>query len=497
MRLKELIEKLDTVDSRHNLADFDVKAISCNSRNTPRESIFVAVKGSRLDGNKFIEEAIARGARAVVFEARGSGLGARGSMLHPSGYKRVSFIRVKNTRLALADLAAEFYGRPSSKIKVAGVTGTNGKTTVTYLIEALLKKAGIESAVVGTINCRFKDKVIPSKNTTPGPIEIQSLLAQALACGIQYAIIEVSSHALHQDRVAGVNFSSAIFTNLTQDHLDYHKTFENYLNCKARLFSDISADAFAVVNNDSKYAKRLKKLTKAGVVTYAIENGSDVMAKNIKPSISRTGFTIVSPYGKIQISSRLIGRHNIYNILAGAAWALKSGIAPVAIKEAIAGFCCVPGRLERVDTDKGFSVFVDYAHTEDALKNIITALRQITPKRIIVVFGCGGERDKTKRPKMGRVVSELSDYAIITNDNPRSENPLAIIKGIKKGVNRKNFCVIPERLEAIKESLSIALPGDTVLVAGKGHENYQIIKDRILPFDDRLAVKECLRLMSS
>ena len=488
MKIKELIKSLDTVGSHPDLDNFEVKGISCNSKTVKNNFVFVAVKGSKEDGSKYIDEAIASGARAVIVDS------PQCPTVHSQ--KKIPIIRVRDTRKALAKLAAEFYDSPSSKIKVVGITGTNGKTTITYLIEALLKEAGAHPAVIGTINYRFKDKVLPSKNTTPGPVELQSMLAQMSKEGVNFAIMEVSSHALDQDRTQGVIFSSAIFTNLTQDHLDYHKTLASYFQAKAKLFKNLSPSAFAVINNDDKQAAALKEITKAKVITFGIENDALVKAEDIKSSVRHTEFLLSAPKTKINVRTSLIGRHNVYNILAAAAWAQNEGIDTKTIKSAIERFSLVPGRLERIESARHFSVFVDYAHTEDALKNVIRALRHIAEKRIIVVFGCGGERDRSKRPKMGRTVTELADYAIITNDNPRSEEPLAIIRDIKKGVRKNNYLVIPERSEAIKKSLSLAREGDVVLVAGKGHENYQILKDKTIDFSDREAVQQCLKSMS-
>lgn len=486
MKLRELINVLTDFRLNGDSVDFEVGGISCNSKEIPRDGIFVAIKGTRIDGHNFINEAIARGARAIVSEYPETG------NQHPG----VPFIIAKDTRSALAKLAAEFYNNPSLKIKVVGITGTNGKTTLTYLIESVLKKSGFKTGVIGTVNYRFCDKVLVSKNTTPGPIELESLLAEMVGSGVRYAIMEVSSHALEQGRTEGINFSSAIFTNLTQDHLDYHLNMEDYFKAKQKLFDSLSSAAFSVVNIDDDYGRRLKTHTKAKVTTYGIDNQADVMAENIRYSIEHTDFSIRTANLTIDIRTPLIGRHNVYNILSAYAWALSEGVKSEIIKSAIEEISCIPGRLERINTKKDFSVFVDYAHTEDALKNVITALRQISPGRIIVVFGCGGERDKTKRPKMGRVVTELADYAIVTSDNPRSENPSQIIDDIIMGIKKDNFCVIPDRAEAIRKSLYFAKPGDCVLLAGKGHENYQVLKDKAIHFDDREVVRECLRLMS-
>jgi UDP-N-acetylmuramoyl-L-alanyl-D-glutamate--2,6-diaminopimelate ligase len=322
------------------------------------------------------------------------------------------------------------------------------------------------------------------------------MLARMRDAGVDCCAIEVSSHALDQDRVMGIDFSYAIFTNITQDHLDYHKTLGSYFKAKSKLFSKLGKDACAIINADDKCAKNLIRLTRSRILTYGIDSLADVMASQIHFGVSGTTFEVSHPKGVTLIKSGLIGRHNVYNILSAFAWAIREGIEIGIVREAIEKFGLVPGRLEKVAVDSGYSVFVDYAHTEDALKNIIQSLREICEKRIIVVFGCGGDRDKTKRPKMGRVVSELSDYAIITSDNPRSEDPDKIIEDIKKGIKKDNFCVIAERMEAIKKSLSIAGKGDIVLVAGKGHEDYQILKDRQLHFDDREAVIACLKSLN-
>ncbi len=487
MRLKELIKAIGSPVSLGAVQDFEVKGISCNSKSVSADSVFVAIKGIREDGNRFIDEAIAKGSRVIIVQGRNQRIRNSNGVL---------FIPVQDSRKALAKLAAGFLGNPSSKIKVIGITGTNGKTTVTYLIEAMLSEAHFSAGVIGTINYRFKDKVVTSKNTTPGPIELQSLLAQMVKEGIDYAVMEVSSHALDQGRIERIGFHSAIFTNLTQDHLDYHKTLKNYFSAKAKLFKNISSDSFIVINNDDRYAKILKKITPARAITYGIKTLAQVRAQDIKFNSLRSEFLIKCPKGNIKIKSRLIGLYNIYNILAAAAWGIEEGINLSDIRNAMEKVSLVPGRLERIDSKKGFPIFVDYAHTEDALANVIQTLRQVCEKKIIVVFGCGGERDKTKRPLMGRVVSELADFAVISTDNPRSEPPLGIIEDIKKGMCKNNYCIIPDRLEAIRKSLLIARPDDIVLVAGKGHENYQILKDKTIHFDDREAIKTCLESMN-
>lgn len=487
MRLKQLIEAIG-IDHEHlKLKDFEVSGISCDSKDVKDNFIFVAIKGVNDDGHRFISEAVENGAKAII--VGGSGVRAQGS-------SNASFVIAHDTRKALAKLAARFYGNPSAKIKVIGITGTNGKTTVSYLLEAMLKEAGLEPAVIGTVNYRFKNRIIPAKNTTPGPIELESMFAQMVKERVAYAVMEVSSHALDQNRVEGINFHSAVFTNLTQDHLDYHHTIEAYFQAKSQLFKNINFRSFAIINDDDEYGRRLKGLTPAKIVTYAINSPAEIVAQDIKFYLTHTEFCLRAKNMKANLKTSLIGRHNIYNILAAAAVALTEGIELRAIKTTLERFFFVPGRLEKIDAQGGFSVFVDYAHTPDALANAIGALRQLSKNRIIVVFGCGGERDKTKRPKMGEIVSELADFAIITNDNPRRENPQDILNGIKQGIKKDNYTVIPDRFAAIRESLHLAKPGDIVLIAGKGHEDYQILKDKRVHFDDREVVWECLKSMN-
>lgn len=464
-----------------------IKGVACDSQAVKKDFIFVALKGSRVDGHGFIPEAIRRGAKAVICQSPAIAA-------EPSG--KVKFIKVRDTRQALAKVAAEFYAFPCGALKVVGVTGTNGKTTVTYLLEAVLKKARCNPAVVGTVNYRYRDKIIPAKNTTPGPLELQSLLAGMRDAAVDYALVEVSSHALDQGRTGGVEFHSAVFTNITRDHLDYHRTRENYFRAKLRLFKGLGRKAFAVVNRDDPYAGRILKSTPARPVTYGIRRKADFTACGLRLSARGTEFTLSYGRRRALLKTPLIGRHNLYNILAASAWAIEEGVGLTALSRALADFSCVPGRLERIACERGFEVFVDYAHTDDALSNVIRALRQVSSGRLIVLFGCGGERDRGKRPKMGRVATELADYAVITSDNPRSEDPKEIIGQVLRGVKKDNFQVEPDRCEAIRRALSLARPGDVVLLAGKGHENYQVLKDRTIDFDDAQKARECLRRMT-
>jgi len=484
MKLIELIKAVKGCRIVSGKSDIDICGLSSDSREVSPGYVFFAIKGSNTDGNKFISEAVDRGAVAVFTDARNLNI------------KGVTVIELDNIRKSLAEIAGRYYGNPSCVLKVVGITGTNGKTTVAYLIESIIRAAGRNAGVIGTVNYRFADKIIAAKNTTPGPLELQGLLSDMLEAGCSYAVSEVSSHALDQERVEGISFHSAVFTNLTQDHLDYHKTMEEYFKSKSKLFKGLKDSSCAVINTDDEYGLKLKSLSGGKVTAYGINRPAAVMAKDIEFSFTHTSFKISYAKSAVTVKSPLIGRHNVYNILAAFAWAVEEGIDVAVIRKAVEDFGCVPGRLERIDSGRGFSVFVDYAHTEDALKNVITALRELKPNRIIVVFGCGGDRDRGKRPKMGEVVTAMADYAVITSDNPRSEDPDAIIKEIESGVLGSNYTVISDRLSAIRHGLSMAGEGDAVLVAGKGHEDYQIIGDKRIHFDDKEAVRDCLKSMS-
>lgn len=488
MYLSGIIENLGCSFAGLNVVDFKVKGISSDSRKVKDGFVFVAIKGANDNGERFIRQALRNGAGLVISQGKGVKINVSSGRV---------MIKVNDPRTVLAMLAAEFYAYPSRDIKTVGVTGTNGKTTITYLLESILKKSGFNPAVVGTVNYRFGGRVLDSFNTTPGPVEMQSLMNAMRKRAVDYLAMEVSSHALSQRRVSGIDFHSAIFTNLTLDHLDYHKNMRNYFLAKAELFRTLGMRSFAVFNNDDPYAKELCNLTRARKVTYALNRNADFKAKNIKLSVNGSRFSIDTPGNKINIVSSLIGAHNVYNILASYAWAFTEGLDCNIIKKGIEEFSCVPGRLERVKHKSGPAVFVDYAHTPDALKNVISSLRQIKKGNIIVVFGCGGERDRSKRPKMGRLATELSDYVFITSDNPRSEDPLKIINEIKCGIRKNNYSIFVDRKEAIEKALSMAKRADMILIAGKGHENYQIFKDGKIFFDDKEVAERCLERMNS
>ncbi|MDD5506575.1 MAG: UDP-N-acetylmuramoyl-L-alanyl-D-glutamate--2,6-diaminopimelate ligase [Candidatus Omnitrophica bacterium] len=466
------------------ISGIKIRGITCNSKAVKKGFIFVAIRGNRQDGACFIKEAVANGASIVVI-----GKGAAKIKI-PA---KIKLLAVDNPRNFLAEAAAEFYGFPAQHMRVAGITGTNGKTTTSYLIEAMAKQSGYGCGVIGTINYRFKGKEVPARNTTPGPVELQGMLAKMRTQKIPYCAMEVSSHALDQERVLGINFSQAIFTNLTQDHLDYHKNLKNYFLAKSRLFRGLTPDGVAIINHDDKYGRRIKSLISCRLISYGIKNKSTVMAKEIDSGIGGTEFTLIAPGLNSRVKTRLIGRYNIYNILAAVSWGISEGLNSGDIKSAIEEFKNVPGRLEKVGCKKGRNIFVDYAHTPDALFNVISALRPLVKGRVIVIFGCGGERDKLKRPKMGRIASRLADYVIITSDNPRSEDPSRIIRDIRRGISKSNYYAIPDRFKAIKAGLKLIKNDDCLIIAGKGHEDYQVLKDRILHFSDREAVAKCLQ----
>lgn len=482
MKLKKLFIDLD------NVPDLKITGINTDSNLISAGEMFVAIKGVEHDGHKFIGDAIKRGAVAIIKQKNIS-------TSSKDVIKNVVTIDVPDTRKTISELAARFYNFPSQKLKVIGVTGTNGKTTVTYLIESILNEAGFSTGLVGTIHYKFKNMIFPSVNTTPGPLEIQSFLAKMQKEKLKYCIMEVSSHSLDQERVRDVKFHTAVFTNLTQDHLDYHHNLDEYFKAKAKLFTNLRSKSWAIINKDDKYGKKLLKFTKARKITFGFSNGAKIQAKGIKLNINGTEFKIITPKGTLKIKTALFGRHNIYNILAAVAFGFAENIALGKIKRGIEKINYIPGRLESIAGGQKFNLFVDYAHTDDALKNVLLSLREFNKGKIIVVFGCGGQRDISKRAKMGKVVSNLADYFIITNDNPRNENPNKIVRDIEKGINAKKYDVVLDREKAIKKAINLAEEQDTVLIAGKGHETSQIFKNKTIASDDREIAKKALKCL--
>ncbi|MSR64646.1 MAG: UDP-N-acetylmuramoyl-L-alanyl-D-glutamate--2,6-diaminopimelate ligase [Verrucomicrobiae bacterium] len=485
MILRDIIEKLAPIAADGNL-DREVTGIAYDSRKVRPGEVFVALRGVKTDGHNFIETAIERGASAVIVERNG----------FPS--RKAAKIKVEDSRKALALAAAEFYGHPSAKLKVIGVTGTNGKTTVTYMLKKILEENGLKTGLLGTVSYIIGERQIPATRTTPEALEIQSMMAQMNRADCKACVMEVSSHALDQHRVFGIDFDVAVFTNLTQDHLDYHQSMERYYAAKSMLFHTLGTSkkrGCAVINLDDPYGKRLiaDVAVRATKVAYGIVEAAQLRAVDVQMSSSATEFTIEGDEKPLRVRIPLIGRHNIYNSLAALGVAEGLGIGLDRAAKALEKIDCVPGRLDKVNAKIPFHVFVDYAHTDDALKNVLTTLRELAQARLIVVFGCGGNRDTTKRSKMGAVAEQLADFIVLTSDNPRKEDPREIIRQIETGISEKQkYEVVVDRREAIARSLAMAKPNDMVLIAGKGHETYQEFADTVTPFDDKMVVRELL-----
>ncbi|MDD3374671.1 MAG: UDP-N-acetylmuramoyl-L-alanyl-D-glutamate--2,6-diaminopimelate ligase [Candidatus Omnitrophica bacterium] len=483
MKLKDLIKDIYQKEIEEHFLLYDVQSISCDSRKVDQGGLFVAIKGARKDGTDYIEEAVAKGAVVVAVDGEQSI-----DLLN----KNICILKVEDTRKFLADATNRIYDFPSKKVQCLGITGTNGKTTISYLIEAILKTARQKCGVIGTINCRYGEHIVPIENTTPSIVDICHYLTDMNENGFSYCAMEVSSHALDQGRVSGIDFKAGIFTNLTQDHLDYHQSMESYFLAKSKMFSSLLLDSFAIVNIDDFWGQKIIERTKAKVVSYGVENKADMMALNIESTLFGSKFILKLGQNETEIETTLIGKHNVYNILAAAATCSCIGVQLEDIRYGVEHLNCVPGRLEPVIAGQDFFVFVDYAHTDDALKNVLTSLRSVTKGKLVVVFGCGGDRDKEKRVKMGSVVSSLADFSIITNDNPRSENPEDIAHKIVSGFDHDRYLIILDRRQAIQKAFSMVEKNDIVLIAGKGHENYQILKNETISFDDRKVVRECL-----
>ena len=463
-----------------------VSAVVYDSRQARSGSVFVALKGERADGTVFARDAVAKGAIAAIAESPA-----------PSDV-RVVWVQVPDARLALAALSAVYFGDPSERLLLVGITGTNGKTTTSYLLASVFEAAGIVCGRIGTVGYRIGRKESPAERTTPEAPELQAMLRDMVAQGCDGCVMEVSSHALALRRVDYLRFAAGIFTNLTRDHLDFHRNMEEYFAAKRRLFELLPDDAVAVVNLDDHRGADLLRTAKRPV-TYAIDAAADVTPSNIASTLDGLHFDVETPRGTLHIKSRLVGRANTYNILATVATAMALDLPFAAIERGIADLTNVPGRFQVVSESRDdVRVVVDYAHTDDALKNLLETARPLATRRIITVFGCGGDRDRTKRPLMGAVAARLSDVVILTSDNPRSEDPGQIIEEIKRGIvspdrsgpraragQKEVRCIsLVDRKEGIERAIRDAERGDLILIAGKGHEKYQVIGDRVLPFDD-------------
>ncbi|MEP6669606.1 MAG: UDP-N-acetylmuramoyl-L-alanyl-D-glutamate--2,6-diaminopimelate ligase [Chthoniobacter sp.] len=484
MKLDALLSQVSTVKV-DGPTDRDITNLTYDSRRVKPGTLFFALKGEKVDGSVFIDAAIAAGAEAIVSE-------------NASIKTRATNIVVADARNAMADCAAAYFQHPARALKIAGVTGTNGKTTTAFLIKHICEAAMLRCGLLGTVRYEVGDRVLPAARTTPESLDVHDLLWQMRSAGCKACAMEVSSHALMQARVRGVEFDAAVFTNLTQDHLDYHKTMEAYFEAKSRMFSELAAQpkkkGKAVINLDDRYGAMLVQrfAKEIPVVTYGVGVHADFRASNVRIDFHGTSYQLDAGGRSYLVRLPQIGQFNVYNSLAALAAANAMGVDVRAAVLALATATAVPGRLEAVPAQRQFRVFVDYAHTDDALLNVIKTCRELNPARLIVVFGCGGDRDKTKRPRMGAVVDQNADYAIVTSDNPRKEEPLDIIEDIKPGLRRGNYEVIVDRREAIFKAVAMAQPRDIILIAGKGHENYQEFADRTMPFDDVAVAREAL-----
>jgi UDP-N-acetylmuramoyl-L-alanyl-D-glutamate--2,6-diaminopimelate ligase len=472
--------------------DISVRNIRYDSRRVGPGDMFVAVRGTVQNGHRFIDDAIAGGASVVVVDDDSA---RPDSFFMHTGVLKVV---VPDARAALAGLSANFYGRPADRLQLVGITGTNGKTTTSYLIRAILETDGKPAGLIGTIDYRIGNRVIPATHTTPESLELNALLAEMERSGCVAAVMEVSSHALAMSRVEGLGFRAAVFTNLTQDHLDYHGSMEEYFRAKKILFDSLRAGDVAVVNADDPYGMRMLGETRAERVTYGFGAACDVRATGVELGINGSRCMITHAGGEIEIRSPLTGRFNIQNILASCATGLGLGIGPSIIAAGIRSVEAVRGRFEKVVSPAGWTAIIDYAHTPDALENCLRTIRELVPPegghRVITVFGCGGNRDRGKRPIMGRIASEWSDIAIVTSDNPRNEDPVSIIDAIVAGMNRRRETNTEvDRRTAIRSALAEARGGDVVLIAGKGHETYQVIGATRQHFDDREEVEAYIR----
>ncbi|MDK2798870.1 MAG: UDP-N-acetylmuramoyl-L-alanyl-D-glutamate--2,6-diaminopimelate ligase [Clostridiales bacterium] len=484
MLLKDLLKKIE----KENIIgddNIEITGIAYDSRKVKKGDLFVCIKGFKVDGHNFISQAIDQGAAAIIVEKE---IAEKIS---------IPIVKVKNSRSALAIASATFLDNPSSKFKLIGVTGTNGKTTTTYLIKNILELKGSKVGLIGTNQNMIGDKVLPAERTTPESLELQQLFAEMAENNVDYVVMEVSSHALELNRVDGCNFEIGIFTNITQDHLDFHITMENYLNAKAKLFKQCK---IGVINADDSASEHILNTGNCKMITFGIDKEADIQAENILISEKGIKFKVISKktdvltYGEENIALNIPGRFSVYNALGSIGACLALGVNLQQIQQALKLAKGVPGRAQIVETGRDFTVLIDYAHTPDGLKNILSTVKGFAKGRVVTLMGCGGDRDKTKRPIMGKIAGELSDFCIITSDNPRTEDPVQILNHIEEGIKGTDcpYIVIENRFEAIKYVLENAQKDDVIVLAGKGHETYQILKDRTIDFDEKKIVESIL-----
>ncbi|WP_349392118.1 UDP-N-acetylmuramoyl-L-alanyl-D-glutamate--2,6-diaminopimelate ligase [Clostridium perfringens] len=481
MILKSLLKGLDYEVIKGN-EESKVQNIRYDNRKIEQGDAFVCVKGFKVDGHSFIGDAIKKGAKTLIVQE------------DVSVQEDITIIKVRDTRKALAIMSSNYFGNPKDKLKIIGITGTNGKTTSAFIIKSILEKAGLMTGLIGTIANYIGNKKVDAVRTTPESYELHELFKNMVDAGVEYCVMEVSSHSLELDRVYGIQFEEGIFTNLTRDHLDFHKTFENYYNAKFKLFERSN---HSIINLDDPYGANIVKdieerEVKTKVSTFSIEKESDFKAFEIKSHSNGSEFK-VNLESVEEFYINIPGEYNIYNSLGCIICAHNLNIPMDKIKEGLSDVV-IPGRCELVAKDKNlpYSIIIDYAHTPDGLENILSTVKAFTKNRMISVFGCGGDRDKVKRPQMGKIGCELSDIAIITSDNPRSEEPMDIINDIVKPLNYDNFVIEVNRKEAIRKAMNMALEGDVIVIAGKGHETYQILKDETIHFDEREVVYDIL-----
>jgi UDP-N-acetylmuramoyl-L-alanyl-D-glutamate--2,6-diaminopimelate ligase len=517
MLFREFLTRQEVEEAEGDL-DQKVNGLTYDSRRVREGLVFFAIPGEKVDGHDFIAEAVSRGAAAVVMVQKGA----------PKG---VTFVRVKDVRRTMGLWSAQFYGRPSERVKLVGITGTNGKTTVSYLLESMLSAAGLEPGVIGTVNYRYRGHEIPSHHTTPESLDLQSLLAQMTQAGVKSVAMEVSSHALTQERVRGLEFDVGVFTNLSRDHLDYHADMDDYFTAKSKLFTDYlkhstkAKKAAVIYGADPHGEKLINKIRANGIEIWSYGEGDqwDIHPLDIMSDVTGQRGRLQVKDKQVEFSSQLIGAANLQNIMGAVGAGLALGLSTNAVVSGIQRLTSVPGRVEKVDNPLGIAILVDYAHTPDALEKVLAAVRPLTQGRVITVFGCGGDRDRGKRPLMGEIAARLSDMIVVTSDNPRNEDPLTILSEVEAGVQksglkrlehpgsgaplvasetanprrelRRGYYVEADRRAAIRMGLRAARPDDLVLIAGKGHEDYQILGQKRIHFDDReVAGEEARRI---
>jgi len=482
MKLAQLVARLPGAETSGD-ADLEITAVSHDSRRSGPGALFVGIRGLVTDGNDFVEAARKKGAVAICSEEPPRGEG--------------TWVRVGNAREALALCSAAVLGDPARSLDLVGVTGTNGKTTTTYLIDSALRAAGESVGLIGTVEYRVGNRIAEAVRTTPESSDLQALLREMADASCRRAVLEVSSHSLALQRVHGLEFKVAVFTNLTRDHLDFHGDMDGYFAAKRTLFEKLlRPDGHAILNLDDDRAAELRRVSRGRVWTYSLEDPkADLFAEDLRLGLDRTRLRARTPAGVLELESALVGRFNVQNLLAALGAGLALGLPADAVQRGLATLQGVPGRMEKVALGQDFTVLVDYAHTDDALKNLLETVRGLGPRRVITVFGCGGDRDRSKRPLMGAVAARLSDVVILTSDNPRSEPPEAILDEIRRGIpasRAQDTLVIPDRRDAIARALEMGREGVCVVIAGKGHESYQVLRERTVPFDDRQVARDVL-----